>query len=315
MSMDLSGYSPRMPRASWEGWFFIAIGSRDSEIRWTKTHVFRARRNYPLAAVEGLVSPGEVVTLIGLRDRIVEVRQTFAKEDLHCDDVPFQLALGQTLRWSAKSDTFSFSRKTHNPELTLNLSGRLHDRLQWAKFPGFLNYFGIHAEVKGTLRFDAMEHGFRGLGIMEHAWGASLPVHPARFITGPWHWDVLSFDTENPGPPPAAASLWIPIPGMGTKAVRAFARWPGGPLRRVRARPVHYVETRSERGRIVPVRWKTVLDDGEGYLEYEALASTPPAFEAPGGAFMGFTFNAAYFPKIGTPREWKGNGFTEFGAR
>ena len=307
-----TSYLPRMPRSHWEGWFLIAIGDGAGEVRWTKTTIFRARRQTPLAAVEGLTAEGQVETLVGFADHIVTAVTPFKPEELDAQRGEFALALGDALRLRARGDTVQADLRG----VGLSVTARAWpvDRLGWAALPPALHYFGMHGPVEATVDAGGRRSELRGLGVVEHAWGASLPFNVARLVPGRWHWDVLRFGGEPDESPASAAGLWLTLPGAGMCGVRGFARFPGGPFLTGRPKAIAYLHEEATDGRRFPTRWRACIATPAGRLDYEAQSTTPLSPSAPGGGFFGFAFTGTFHPTSGSPRDVRGTGFTECGG-
>ena len=122
-----------------------------------------------------------------------------------------------------------------------------------------------------------------------------------RFVRGPWHWDVLAFDD---GARSVAAALWVSLPGLPLRGVRANGRLPSieEPLRAVRI----------ERSADVR-RWRGTIAAGDAELVYDATTTTELARAAPGGGFVGFDFEGTLRDRRGA-RAVRGRGFAEHGG-
>ncbi len=317
---------PKMPRAGWEGWFSILIARKGSPVRWTKTHLYRSRKIpffHSMGATEGMTSAGEMLTLVGLKDRVHKDFSEFSTYGVRAGDRNYSLAL-DGLQWNGECPSFQFDRHTADGKMKVRLDLKARDRIEWVGLPGVITYFGLHSEAKGFIVANGERHEVRGLAVQEHAWGGLVPFDPLLVVRGRWQWDVLSFE-EAQGigkieEPTALAGIWLPVPGRRSFGMRAEGRLPGTGYHKFRGYKVEYLETEKiecgHKGKpgIYPKRWLGTLSDSRGNLSYEAVASTPPAAVAPGGGFIGFDFEATYRPKSGAARKMSGSGFGEFGG-
>ena len=341
-----------LPRtgAGWEGWFVIAVGRRDSHIRWAKTHLFRSRRSQslvPIAAVENLRSEGELVTAIATGEEVFEQRlrvnpseicSTTAGTNFSLEKPPHLYLSGRSVFCDGHPTCYRFEAE-HPDESSRALVGRGSggaradfqvsfrlvgtDRVQWIALPPLATYFGIHSDLEGTVKVGENSFPISGLGILEHAWGMRLPIDLNALMWGPWHWDVLSFervdDREDVPGHVALAALWLPF-GRRSIGVRALGRLPGGLQHTFSNVSVEYQDVKwmddeaAGEPRRVPRRWVGRLRDHGGDLVYEAVASTPLYPAVDHGGFMGFDFHARYRPRGGMWQRLEGSGFTEFGG-
>ena len=324
----MSPFSPRLRRfgpTNWEGWFLIAVAGRGQAVRWTKTHLFRSappRGFHPLSEFEGLSSPGELVTYIATADSIREQRDEIATDDPGIAGQGFGIDLDD-LAWQGEPPRYTFARSMDDG-VRVDLQVETRDRVDWVRLPGLINYFGYHSGLAGTVTLgEGRAEEFSGLGVQEHAWGASLPFDPNRFVLGPWHWDVLSFEeVDGEGLPDhaALAALSVPIPGLGSRCLRAMGRLPGEPFGPLSAFRVEHLEFGSipgpddRPGLSYPTRWRGSLRNSRGSLSYEAWASTPPVRAVEFGCFLGFDFEAVHEPRSGPSRRLTGSGFCECGS-
>jgi hypothetical protein len=305
---------PRLGRRGWEGWFVITIGEPGAEVRWTKTHLFRSKRRpgtHPIAALEGLTTPAELVTYVATADRIYETRCELAPEAIEPDRESFSIVVADELRIDGLPPTFHMMRKVDEAEIAIDLDLTIRDRIDWARWSPIVQYFGLHSRVAGSLTLSGEVKDLAGLGVLEHAWGINLPFDPNHGVREAWHWDVLSFDEDAPC---GAAALSLPLPLFGNRGVRAAGRIPGQSFGRLRGFRVEYLafdtSAHPASGHVVtyPTRWIASLHDRNTLLSYEARATTPLAHAAPDGGFLGFAFDADY-----RGRRLAGTGFTECG--
>ncbi len=108
------------------------------------------------------------------------------------------------------------------------------------------------------------------------------------------------------------AALSIPLPGLGPCGVRAGGGIPGSSERFGALRLDYPAAPAGE----PPRRWIGTLRGDSADLVYEATATTEAARPFPGGAFLGFDFEARLRPKHGEPeRRFSGSGFSEQGGQ
>ncbi len=303
-ALSLRQLLPRMPGASWEGWFFIAIGRRGQTIRFAKWHLFRggSARLHPIAAAEGLRGPGELCSFAGTASQVLHLPMPVEPDDITADRHVLSLTVPGRLRLAG--DGAGVRLRVDDPaglsaEVTCRPGG---DRLEWARWGGLLSYVGFPGPIEGRLRGFGGDHPLVGQGIVEHAWGASLPFDPLR-VRVPWQWDVLASEQEDE---PLLAALAIQLPRR--PLVRVRGRLPGGATARFDRHAVTYLEVGDA---CAPRRWLGRMSGPAGELDYEAQAATPavPAFA--GGAFLGFDFTARWRPAGSGERRLEGSGFAE----
>ncbi len=299
--------APRMPRAAWEGWFWIAIPAAPSPVRWAKVHVFRSdpQRGVPIAAVEALTAERELRSWVAAAAHVDERRSTPAAGAIVAVNAGVHVHGDDAL--SARRDHDRW-RLDHG-KVAIELAPR--DRIVWARVPRVLTYVGVHCDLDGEIAGEPV----RGLGVLEHAWGASLPVHPSRLVRGPWHWDVLSVASSDSEPVDFAA-LAVSLPALGARGARARGRAPGsGEASSFSSFAVRVLERATpEPGDPAPRRWTAELRGRAGALHYEAVASTPVARPAPDVAFLGFDFEGTWRPRAGAALRVRGRGFSEHGG-
>jgi hypothetical protein len=305
---------PRLPRASWEGWFLIAIPRRPGPVRWTKTHLFRSRggrRRAPLAAVEGLGRERELACWVGTSSGVSCFRHEPEPGELSADAGCFSLTVPGRLRFAGEPDRLAFSwREPDGAALDYELGRRT--RVDWARAGDLLGYFGLLSTLRGRVRDAGARHEIGGLGVAEHAWGASVPLPRRALLGGHWHWDVLAFERTRGGDLPdgsALAALACDVPLLGQRCLGAGGAVEALPGERFGA---FRVEVPGRRGRQAPRRWIGKLRGTAGELTYEAAASTPAAEPFPRGAFLGFDFEASYRTD-GRRVTLHGSGFSEQG--
>lgn len=305
-------FFPQFPRAAWEGWFAIFIAQAGSPLGWAKTHIFRSQCRYPLAALEGLRAPGEVVTLLGYADRVETVATAFSPFQLQTQQKePFGLTLNTAVRWHV-GNVASLSRQAN--DIRLDQQVALTERFDWVRWPRLLTYFGYQGPGELTLQRGGVPLQTHGLGIIEHAWGAAAPINPVSLVPGRWHWDVLFIATEAATPIACAAFLWLPLPRQ-PRGVRGFARFPGGEFSYARPLNLSYgVLERLDTGGKAPRTWRAQARVKSGIFNYEASASTPVAACTPGGGFFGFQFEGTLRLQQGPSQRLVGTGFCECGG-
>src|SRR5262249_6967533 len=91
-----------------------------------------------------------------------------------------------TLRWSGPFP--SLELRVDQPTLVARTESR--DAMWWIRVPRLLSYWSAF----GPVEFVCGDERVRGLGVVEHAWGAETRLDVARYLPGRWHWDVLAFD-------------------------------------------------------------------------------------------------------------------------
>jgi hypothetical protein len=296
-----------MSTAVWRAWLAIFIDGGGGEVRWAKAHLYESRHRapqHPVSALEGLEAPGEVVLWIGRPDRIEVLRSAFAPGDPRRGEDAWEVQL---------DDRFHARPAGERHELGCQLSGHslaaegsASDRLLWAHLPRLLRYESRFGPF--SARIDGLP--LTGLGVIERASGGTLPFDPRRLVRGPWHWDVLVFDGGG-----WAAGLALPIPGLGTRGVRAGGCLPG------EARPISrfgggFRIEELERDGELPFglrRWQGWLSLGGAKLVYEAKVTTPLAPAIDSGVFAGFAFEGELAGRGGR-RAVRGNGFAEMGG-
>jgi len=187
----------------------------------------------------------------------------------------------------------------------------------WSRWGRLLSYAGQHASVRAVL--SGVESGMemKGLGVMEHVCGISLPFDFTRMLPFHYHWDVLAFHTPG-SPTDSAAGLSIGRGGETLLQLRAAARLPGRSVEAMQGLRVRYLETavlKEGQGEdtMVPVRWEGELCSAGGLFRYEAQAATPLAGIIPGGGMLGFDFSGTWTSSRGGREQWEGTGFCEYG--
>jgi hypothetical protein len=250
--------NPRAPaRAAWDGYFFIAIFPSGE---WCKIHLFTGGPKHCVSALEGLDGGGQELALIG-RVAAVERRGSSIERvtERRGRDVSFEPA-----RVVAKGIEAQVEAK---------------DRFYWIRVPRLLTYFTETGRTRVTI--DGMTR--EGLGLVEHAWGASTRVDVARLAPRRWHWDVLSLGGSR-----FFAGLAFGALGVGAHgAARLEEELPLSRVNRLRIR----VRDWSAQGeRRVPQRWAGTMVTRSGALRYEARAATPASPEGDGGGCLGFTW-------------------------
>jgi hypothetical protein len=298
MTLEPRHLGRRAPPYAWEAYFFIGIFPEGGELAWCKAHFFSggARPDrHCLSAAEALDGPGERAVILATPARIVHDARPLAAAD-------FARAAGA---WNVEAPgvryrgTFpDFELDIAQPELRAAV--RATDVLWWVRLPRVLSYFGAFGEARLG--------GQRGLGIVEHAWGADTRFDVLRWSPRSWHWDVLRADDGA-----WWAGLAIGLLGR-LRGVRAGGRGPEGAFAEGRRLQVKVRERALAEGRSVPRRWEGTLSLGTGTLRYEARAGTPVATTVPDGGFLGTTFEGEWAPRGGSPRAVRGTGFTEYRA-
>jgi len=322
---------PWAPRASWDGWFAIAIFPQGSGIRWLKAHLYRCvckPGRKPLAAVEGFGDRSEMLITWGT-ERTVEVHSfEVDAEGIEALSSPLRIELRDRFLLEGDAPSYTLFFKLPDEKTEARFTFEAGWPIWWSRWGKILNYVGQHSHVRAALthRGDpGMKAEQEGFGVMEHVCGISLPFDFTRVLPLHFHWDVLAFHT--PGSPfDSAAGLSIGRKGENLIELRAAAQLPGQSPQAMRGLRPCYLEVTREtdeegRERMIPVRWEGILGNRSGRFHYEARASTPVAPILPGGGFLGFEFEGEWRPSnaggqapMDAGREtWKGTGFSEYG--
>lgn len=281
----------RSPPAGWEGYFLIGIFPAGSALRWCKIQFFsggRAPGRWCLSAVEGMNGPGAETVLLGREDGVERHERALAPEEFVRAERRFELRTPH-IRWGGAF-----------PDLDLvcdlpsvRARARAREALFWARIPGLLTYWSAF----GTLAIETAGERAAGVGVVEHAWGAQLPIDASPLLPRAWHWDVLAV-----GEGAALAGLAVGRAG----SLRAL---PGA--RGAAIRVLEWIEVDDRR---VPARWRGRLRTRGGHLDYEARAATPVAPVVTGGGFLGFTWEGELREGDATARPRAGAGFCEYRA-
>jgi hypothetical protein len=230
--------------------------------------------------VEGIRGSAHETWLFGHRDRIVR------------EDHPQPEIARSSTGWNVRTPRIAWEGTFPDLELrSPSLVAKTHtpDIIWWARLGNALTYFSALGEVDWN--------GRRGVALVEHAWGAQIPIDLDRLAARPWHWDVL---VPRGGKPLAGLGIAIgktirPIPVGG-----GFD--PDGVLRRGRG-----LSTRDR----VADRWSATLALENGVLRYEAQTTTPLAEMFAGSGFVGLSFEGEWKPRRGQARTISGTGFAE----
>ena len=285
----------RAPPAAWEAYLVIGVFPAGERLRWCKAHVFvgSARPGWRcLSAVEALDGPGEAAFLTG--DERGVTRHTWALDGSTCarDRNGWRIE-APLLRWAGWP-------RTHVAidEPRVELGATVRDVGWWARIPRVLSYFTGFGDL--SLRRAGDASAIRGVGLVEHAWGADVPFDPASLGPRRWQWDVLTCSEGG-----VAGALTIA--GLGVRTMGRLR--PGEPFATGWRARVRVREWREEVGRRAPLRWEGTMSIGAGTLRYEARAATPVSAVVPGGGFLGTSWEG----------EWAGSsvsgtGFTEYRA-
>jgi len=265
--------------SAWDAYLLIGIFPEGERLRWCKVHAFvgRARVGWHcLSAVEALDGAGETVVLVADGDGV--------RKHVRAGADP-------RVAWSGVREA---NVALDDPRVEAKATA--HDVGWWARIPRVLSY----RTGFGDLAWKDDEGTVRGVGLVEHAWGAAVPLDVAALAPRRWQWDVLA-TTDG------AAMASLTIAGVGVRAMgRAGAGEPfaTGWRARVRVR-----EWGRQEGRRVPVRWEGSMTTRAGTLRYEARAATPVATMVPGGGFIGSTWEGTW-----RGRPVSGTGFSEYRA-
>ena len=265
--------------AAWEAYLLIGIFPAGKRLRWCKVHAFvgLARPGWHcLSAVEALDGAGDTVVLVADGDGV--------RKHVRAGADP-------RVAWSGVREA---NVALDDPRVEAKATA--HDVGWWARIPRVLSY----CTGFGDLAWTDDEGTVRGVGLVEHAWGAAVPVDVAALAPRRWQWDVMA-TTDG------AAMASLTIGGVGVRAMgRGGADEPfaTGWRARVRVR-----EWGRQEGRRVPVRWEGSMTTRAGTLRYEARAATPVATMVPGGGFIGSTWEGTW-----RGRPVSGTGFSEYRA-
>ncbi len=302
-------YAPRRPRGGWDGWFAIGIFPSTSAVRWLKLHAFVSDAppgRVPVAAVEGM-EVGELIAMVGLADRTVVERAPLAASTVACDADRLGVRAAGRADWRGVFPEFAIDQGADGAVAArLRMTG--HDVVRWIRAGGMLTYFGVHSTMAGEVTVDGRALPVDGFGIVEHAWGASLPFDPRRIARGAWQWDVLAFDEPNRRSPAAVAALASAMPlGKRLWPLAGRGRTPGG---EAADRGGLRVRWRSARDGL-PAAWRGEVAGAGETLVYEARAVGEPARVLPHGAFFGFQFEGEVRRGAAQQRV-SGTGYCEF---
>jgi hypothetical protein len=187
----------------------------------------------------------------------------------------------------------------------------------WSKWGGILHYIGQHSSVKASLTDADGGYELKGLGVMEHVCGWSLPFDITKVMPVHYHWDVLSF-ISNDSPFDSAAGLSIGFRGRSLLGIRAAAKFPGMNQKTMKGLHVEYLEVADDQdgiGRPIgrPVMWRGLMESSDGVFTYTAVGSTPLLKNIPGGGMQGFSFEGEFKQPKGKILSLKGRGFSEYG--
>jgi hypothetical protein len=276
---DLKHMVPRCPPAAWEAYLLVGVFPVGERLRWCKVHQFvgRARpRWHCVSAVEALDGPGETVVLVGGASGV--------RKHPRGADAP-------RLEWGPAPETHLVLE-----EPQVEATARVRELGWWARIPRVLSY----ATGFGDLAWKDEQGTVRGVGLVEHAWGAAVPVDVAALAPRRWQWDVLALEGGGTMASLTLGGVGVRVMGRAGEG-EAFAT---GWRARVRVR-----EWKEAEGRSVPVRWEGSMTTRAGTLRYEARASTPVAAMVPGGGFLGSSWEGTW-----RGRPVKGTGFSEYRA-
>jgi hypothetical protein len=282
---------------------FIGVFPRGAPLRFYKHTLFArgAPGGHCVSAVEALDGDPRATTLLGFEDRIERHERVLAGDEIQVDAAGY----GARAPGVVVSGVFpKVDLALDDPRITASTSSG--DPFLWIHVPRVLTYWTAF----GELRFeDARKPGaVEGLGLVEHAFGAAIPVDLGR-VPVSWQWDVLRLDQGGFG-----AGLAISIGGRlrGIRGVLEIGEDAGV---RTSSSSMSWRESGHEEGRAVPLRWSGALRTGAGELVYEARRATPVSPEVPDGGFLGFEFEGFWRSKGARERRVSGTGFSEYRAR
>jgi len=311
---------PMVPRASWDGWFAIALFPPEAPLRWLKAHLFhRACRpgRHPLAVFEGMDAVSELVIMFADTRETTISRCDLNLTKLQSTTSPFCVEAPNCFRFAGETPQFTMDFRLPEAQTRASFRFTTDWPIWWSRWGRLLHYVGQHAMVTAELERAGRKIMHSGLGVMEHVCGAAPPFDVTRLAPLHWHWDVLSFTTpDDPGA--SAAGLALGLGGRTRVRLRAGLRLPGEKARALRGLDVRYLEFSEEPGPdgrpiAVPQAWEGVMNNRRGELRYEARRATPVAKVVPGGGFLGFDFTAEWRPPRGASRPLSGVGFCEYG--
>lgn len=311
---------PWVPRASWDGWFAIAIFPPASPVRWLKAHLFhRACRPgwHPLAAVEALDENSETLVTWATTDSFEVYQEELESPDIRWSAFPLEVMLEGRFLLRGRTPSYTMTFNLPDAATEARFSFEAGWPIWWSRWGRLLTYAGQHSTVRVELSCHGAQREMEGFGVMEHVCGISLPFDFTRFLPFHYHWDVLAFHQES-APHSSAAGLSIGRMGETLLKLRSVASLPGHPREAASGLTVRLLETGRGRGSdgtdfLVPRRWEGTVRGRGSEFTYEAHASTPVADIIPGGGMLGFDFQGEWHsPGIGI-ESWGGTGFTEYG--
>jgi hypothetical protein len=240
--------------ATWDAYFFIAIFPNGE---WCKVHAFSGGPRYCTSALEGIDGEAQEVVLLG-RSHAVE-RHRSPPRDV----------------------SVSGSGEVRAPRLEARVEAA--DPFFWIKVPRFLSYFSATGAARVTVDGVARD----AFGVLEHAWGGSIPVNLEHASPRRWHWDVVSL-----GGTRFFAGLGVGPLLLGAHGAARTSE--GASLSRVSRLRIRVHEWSELPDREVPRRWSGTMVARDGTLHYDARATTPASPELAGGGFLGFTWEGTF---------------------
>lgn len=304
----MNDFLPRVPRAKWDGWFFIGIFP-DGFVKFQIYHAAFSKKAFSLASAEGM-QESEALFMLGGKQQPFVHRAPFGSKELTVSDDPFCVSVeGFNLKHSGV--------KIETQEVSCAFNFTPAYRLPWLSLKNFLTYAGCHGAAEGQIVIHGNKCDVRGLGILEHAYGWASRLNPRSFVKGLWHWDVVSFaGNKHAGLEDAVAGLFIsPIRSMGLP-LRGFGKFPSEPPEKLNGLSVKYLESSvSQKTKLAyPMRWQGTMKGSSGTFTYEASALAEPIGGIPDGGFMGFRYEGTYRKKDGRTFASSGTGFTEYAS-
>jgi hypothetical protein len=320
----------RAPPADWEAFFLIGIFPAGVGLRWCKVQLFSgapAAGGHCVSSVEGIDGEGNFTLLRGYADRVERIVRPLRPGELQVAAEGWDVR-APGVGWSGELPALTLAIEepaavaetgagtgtgTGNGAGTGNGTGTgtgtgagtgTDQVISWVRLGRALTYWS----APGRLLWRDAGGEARGLGLVEHAWGAAIRLDLGR-IGWPWHWDVLSFEDGS-----YCAGLALGALG-NLRGFQGGGRIGAGPARRMSGLKVRVEAWEKAEGRAVPARWKGAMRLGDGVLRYEARACTPVAAVVPDGGFLGFACEGEWQEAGKSARGMRGTGFCEYRAR
>ena len=276
----LKEFTAFQPRQHWNGWFAIALFD-EGPFAWIKTHVFvpaTEKNGVPLAAVEGFANQSEVAWMAGLQGLATPLHHAEPLLiETHAQDLQSEAAT-----WLCTESQTTISGMLAGKPIVLTASRISPQAMPWMHWRGVLEYLSWCTDC--TLRWG--DEPWHGAGLIEHAHGIHVPVHPASLWNGRWQWDVLWL---RGGGRRFRVGLSSRILGMNV-LLRAFGD-ENGVVTPLQGKGIELMSSATG----VPDSWQSVLGD----LHYTAGRNGKALHPFPSGSFLGFSFSAPEATGIG----------------